>query len=117
MVRSSTHITGASGGLPVWINMANAILLEKEYAASFDLVDLAFAAIGSGTPEVPLRVPDLGQIKVPVDRGSGMAAQGSNRATDGQGQEGATVLTFGHWLPGGELEADHHFQPFWRSRP
>jgi len=117
MVRRSTRITGASGGLPIWSRMANAILLEKEYGAGLDLVDLAFTALGAGTPEVPLRLPDLGQNEIAVDQGSGLPARDGDGATTGQLGMGTGVVTFGSRRPAGEWEPDRFFQPFWRTGP
>ncbi len=107
MVRTSTHITGAGGALPVWTKMAKSIIFEKDYAGSMDVVDMAFA----GDREVPLFYPDLGQIEVAVG-----LEQGGFPLTAGAGADvkKAPVTTFGRFMPGGEVEPARYFRPFWR---
>jgi membrane peptidoglycan carboxypeptidase len=111
MVRNTTHITGAGGALPVWSRTANAILLEKEFGAGLDLVDLAFT-VDPLTGKTGLRMiyPELEQKTIPVDNGSGLPA-GSGAAATGD----AAVLTFGTRLAGGALEPERYFQPFWNN--
>ena len=80
MVRNTTHITGSSGALPVWTRMANSILLEKNYGAQLDLVDLAFS-VDPVTGETGLRLiqPDLDQKNIPVNSGNGLPIERSTR--------------------------------------
>lgn len=104
MVKGTTHITGASGALFVWTKVGKSIVLEKNYAAHMDIVDLAF----SGRREVPLFYPDLGQIEVPVSlNGGGLF---SSLATQ---EEKVPVISFGKLLPGGEVEPARYFRPYW----
>ena len=116
MVRSSTHITGSSGALPVWTRMANTILLEKESGATLDLVDLAFS-VDPLTGETGLRIinPDLEQKNIPVDLANGLPLAGQYGQNSSTRSSDATVLTFGTLLPGGELEPDRRFHPFWQN--
>ncbi len=116
MVRSSTHITGASGALPVWTRMANTILMEKEFGAKLDLVDLAFS-VDPLTGETGLRLinPDLEQRNVSVDPANGLPVTGQYGPGDSTRSSTATVLTFGTLLPSGELEPERSFQPFWQN--
>ena len=116
MVRSSTHITGSSGALPVWARMANAILLEKEFGARLDLVDLAFS-VDPLTGETGLRLiyPDLEQKIVPINSGNGLPDSVQYEGSGSGNPKDATVLTFGTLLPSGEIEPARNFQPFWRN--
>jgi len=116
MVRSSTHITGASGALPVWVSMANAILLEKDFGAQLDLVDLAFS-FDPITGETGLRLiyPELDQKNVPVDPGNGLPLNPQYSSDTFSARRGASVLTFGTVLPSGEMEPARMFQPFWNN--
>ena len=113
---STTHITGASGALPVWTRMANTILMEKEFGAKLDLVDLAFS-VDPLTGETGLRLinPDLEQRNVSVDPANGLPVTGQYGPGDSTRSSTATVLTFGTLLPSGELEPERRFQPFWQN--
>jgi membrane peptidoglycan carboxypeptidase len=115
MVRSTTHITGSSGALPVWTRMANGILLEKNYGTQLDLVDLAFSVDPiNGETGLRLIQQDLGQKNIPVSSGHGLplSAQHKNISPN---RSDATSLTFGTLLPSGELEPSRTFQPFWSN--
>ena len=116
MVRHSTHITGAGGALPVWSRVANTILLEKEFGAKLDLVDLAFS-VDPMTGETGLRLinPDLDQISVPVNSGNGLPRGTQYDSADPAKTTDANVLTFGTLLPGGEIEPARAFRPFWNN--
>ena len=116
MVRNNTHITGSSGALQVWARMANTILLEKEFGAELDLVDLAFS-VDPITGETGLRLiqPDLEQKIVPVYLGNGLPASAQYDSTSPANSTGATVLTFGTLLSGGGIEPARTFQPFWSN--
>jgi len=109
MVRNSTHITGASGALPLWTSLAETIFKERRYAASLDLADLSF----SNVERLPLKYPDLGQVAVPVDE-AGLAAM--PQAGDGGGERDVPeVITFGKLQRTGGFEPARFFQPFWQA--
>jgi membrane peptidoglycan carboxypeptidase len=107
MVRTSTRIAGSSGALPVWIKAAQGIILEQNYAAALDIVDMAFA----GGSEVPLYYPDVGQITAPVavlDGGLLLSPQSDT-------PERSQVVTFGTVGSGGEIELGRYFRPYWHN--
>ncbi|MEN8257419.1 MAG: transglycosylase domain-containing protein [Thermodesulfobacteriota bacterium] len=107
MVRRTTHITGASGALPIWTRVAASHILNRDYGKALDLADLSF----SGTKELPLFYPEVGQIEVPVAvRGGGMLVTG---AEGGQSAVRAPLVTFGEILPGGEVKPQRAFRPYW----
>ncbi|MCB2182828.1 MAG: transglycosylase domain-containing protein [Desulfobulbaceae bacterium] len=110
MVRNTTHITGATGALPVWTKVAQGIILGRNYAASVDIVDMAF----SGTSEIPLYYPDLGQIEVPVAIHEGGVALGGTTESE-KAAQAAPVVTFGKFLPGGAVEPERYFRPYWKN--
>lgn len=116
MVRNSTHITGATGALPAWVGMANAILLEKDFGSRLDLIDLAFS-FDPVTGETGLRLiyPELDQKNVPVDQGSGLPLSSLYSSYTSSSRGGASILTFGKVLPSGEMEPARMFQPFWNN--
>ncbi len=107
MVHASTRIAGSSGALPVWTKVAQNIIFARDYAGSLDMADMAF----SGSSEVPLFYPALGQIEAPVAiNGGGLPV--SDRA---DGQDAVSVVTFGKVLSGGEIELERYFLPYWRN--
>jgi hypothetical protein len=116
MVRNTTHITGSSGALPVWTRMTNTILLEKEFGARLDLVDLAFS-VDPLTGETGLRLihPDLKQKNIPVNSSNGLPASAQYDSSNSTNSSDATVLTFGTLLPNAEIEPARSFQPFWSN--
>jgi penicillin-binding protein 1A len=103
MVRNTTHITGASGALPLWIRVANRILLENDYASQIDLVDISF----SGLTEFPLYLPDVGQMEVGVDPDKGGLVS-SNNETD------TTMVTFGEAIGSDRIRPTRFFKPYWQ---
>ena len=115
MVRRTTHITGSSGALPIWTRMANGILLEKNYGAQLDLVDLAFS-VDPITGKTGLRLiqPDMGQKNIPVNSDNGLPLGGQYNKTSSESSN-ATTLTFGTLYPSGELEPARTFKPFWSN--
>ena len=116
MVRHSTHITGSGGALPVWTRMANTILIEKEFGARLDLVDLAFS-VDPMTGKTGLRLinPDLDQVSVPVNSGNGLPSGAQYDSSNPAKTSDANVLTFGTLLPSGEIEPARSFRPFWSN--
>jgi hypothetical protein len=109
MVRASTRIPGSSGALPVWTKVAQSIILVRDYAGSLDMADMAF----SGSSEVPLFYPALGQIEAPVAvNGGGLLLS----AQAGTQDDTSSVVTYGKFLSGGEIELERYFLPYWRNR-
>jgi penicillin-binding protein 1A len=109
MVRTSTRIAGSSGALPVWTKVAQSIILVRDYAGSLDMADMAF----SGSSEVPLFYPALGQIEAPVAvNGGGLLLS----AQAGTQDDTSSVVTYGKFLSGGEIELERYFLPYWRNR-
>jgi membrane peptidoglycan carboxypeptidase len=101
MVRGTTHLTGASGALPLWSKIASRILLENNYASRIDLVDISFA----DQIEFPLHYPDLGQVEIPVEPGRGGIVGGG-------GEEG-TLVSFGELINNSRFKPTRFFKPFW----
>ena len=115
MVRNTTHITGSSGALPVWTRIANSILLEKNYGAQLDLVDLAFSVDPvTGVTGLRLIQPDLDQRNIPVNSGNGLPMSAQHDSNP-PGRSDATSLSFSTLLPSGELVPTRTFQPFWNN--
>ncbi len=116
MVRHTTHITGSSGGLPIWTRMANAILLEKGYGDSLDLVDIAFSSNAlTGEAGLELNFADVGQISATIHADNGLPIQNQADPSLSGNKKTAKVITFGTILPSGDLEPARNFQPFWKN--
>jgi hypothetical protein len=112
MERTTTHITGASGALPVWTKLVNGLIFEKNYGGTVDLVDLIF----SGRDEMPLVHPDIGQIEIPVAIRAGGVAAGTGQLELPADSRYAKVLSFAESRPEGRLELTRHFRPFWYNK-
>lgn len=119
MTHAATRISGAAGALPIWIRVANAILLEEDYAARLDLVDMSFA----GSNEAPLSFPDGKQIYVRLDGERGGAAAVPQRQSHNADQggkimpvEGAVTIAYGTVNSRGEFEPARYFQPYWKMQ-
>jgi penicillin-binding protein 1A len=114
MVRTSTHITGASGALHLWTRFASTLLLEKKYSSQLDLIDITFAGAAiNGSPSIPLIRPDLGQIEVDVQRDSGLPKTGGAHNPGQSSPTAATVVTFGKTTEEGEFAPSRSFTPYW----
>ena len=109
MERTTTHITGASGALPVWTKLVNGLIFEKNYGGTVDLVDLIF----SGRDEMPLVYPEIGQVEIPIAVREGGVAAGTGQKELSAESKYAKVLSFGEFKTGGRLELTRHFRPFW----
>ena len=95
--------------------MANAILLEKEFGTGLDLIDLAFSTDPvTGDTGLRLIQPDIGQKIIPVNPATGLPVGRQYGGGDFNHPE-TSVLTFGTFLPGGEIQPARNFQPFWNN--
>jgi membrane peptidoglycan carboxypeptidase len=116
MVRNTTHITGSSGALPVWTRMANAILYEKGYGDSLDLVDIAFSSNAlTGETGLGLDYADAGQISATIVTGNGLPLQSQPAPSLSDNKQTTKVITFGTIMPSGEVEPARNFKPFWEN--
>ena len=106
MIRGTTHITGAAGALPLWIRVANALLLTEDLGRGLDLAELAFA----GARQVPVHRRRTGLVAVPVDPEQGGVMLGDLSP----GEEPPAVV----WTPGRRddkegLSLERLYQPYW----
>ncbi len=109
MISGTTRITGSSGGLPIWSDMAQALLEKEKAAEHFDPVDLTFNGLG-------LRYPDSGQLFVPVDPDRGGAVlQGRGGLRTRTAPDRPVILSYGPVGAGGQFEPARMFQPFWEN--
>ena len=111
MVRGTTHITGATGALPAWCDIADSILRRDRVGDRVDPVDLTFNGLR-------LRYPDTGELFVPVDPDQGglvLPGRGAKKAL--VPPSFPVILTYGQVVEGGVFEPARLFRPFWRNMP
>lgn len=115
MTRTSSHVTGSSGALVLWSEMAEAIINDSGYGDHLRLNALPFAA----DIEFPLRYPELGQIVAEQARVSIVGSQVGDPAAlvppaeRSAVQLGPSVVTFGTIQGAGELLPTRSVKPFW----
>ena len=105
MTRGATHIAGATGALPIWTQLANAMLRTTDFIDRVDTVDLSFL----GPEGIALSYPEVGQISIAVNRENGLALSGEALMDN----RGATAITFGAMSSEAGFRPDRYFQPFW----
>ena len=109
MKSGNTHITGSIGALPVWCDMADAVLEKEKAGEHFDSVDLTFGGLG-------LRYPESGQLFVPVDpKQGGAVLPGRGGRHAGIAPDFPVILTYGIVGNAGHFEPARLFRPFWRN--
>ncbi len=109
MTRGTTHITGATGALPAWCDIADSLLRLEGAGDRVDPVDLTFNGL-------PLRYPDTGELFVPVDPDRGGLVLPGRGARKGRVVPSLPViLTYGQVLESGSFEPARFFLPFWRN--
>ncbi len=112
MVRGTSHITGAAGALPVWVRIAGDIVKDMDYARNMDIADLSFAGMNT----LQVKLPDLGQISVPVNPGNGEPLPGGAGLSSQKAADSPKILTFGSKNDRNEVEPKRIFAPYWQSR-
>ncbi len=115
MVRSSTHITGSQGALPLWAKLAD-MLLARHVAQQVDLGGLFFA----GVDEIPLAYPDFGEIKISDAVGDEVVLDDTLLTSRGYVDRskvimGDDVTTYGIREDSGKVRLQRYYKPFWRS--
>jgi hypothetical protein len=108
MKNNHFRIFGASGALPVWIDVANEVTKNQLFHKSIDPVDFAFLS------ENNLLLPNPeGAIAVPVDKGSGLPLV-LDSPLEGVGGE-AIVYSYGQ-VEGSSFKPQRFFTPFQTNR-
>ncbi len=106
----SNRISGASGALPVWTEIANELLISEQVGEKVDIDKKKISRI-------PLKYPEVGQLFVPVQhKGGGVIARGKKPIKTTIAPAGPTVLSYGVSGPGGRFKPERYFQPFWLNR-
>jgi len=104
MKNNHLRIFGASGALPVWIDLANEIVNSPIYQSSIDPVDFAFLR----ESDLSLKPPP-GAIPIPVDQGSGLPV--SLELYLEKPELGVTLYSYGK-REGSLLKLQRFFVPF-----
>ena len=108
MKNNHFRIFGASGALPVWIDVANEVTKNQLFHKSIDPVDFAFL---SGN-NLLLPNPE-GAIAVPVDKGSGLPLVLDSPLEGLEGE--AIVYSYGQ-VEGNSFRPQRFFTPFQTNR-
>ncbi|HHL32885.1 MAG TPA: glycosyl transferase family 51 [Desulfobulbaceae bacterium] len=109
MKSGNTHITGSVGALPIWSDLADAVLEKEKAGERFDPVDLSFGGLG-------LQYPDTGQLFVPVDpKQGGVVLKGRGGRHARIAPDFPVILTYGIVGAGGRFDPTRLFKPFWRN--
>ena len=98
------EVHGSYGALPIWIDVANAVIRYKELAGHVDMADLAFEPLR----ELPVRL-FRGITAVPVETGAGVLRTPGVDLTPDEA-ESARVRAAGSWGSSG-FEAVRSFMP------
>ena len=107
MKSGNTHITGSIGALPIWSDLADAVLEKEKAGDRFDPVDLQFDGLR-------LQYPDTGQLFVPVDpKQGGAVLQGRGGRHTRIAPDFPVILTYGIVGTGGRFDPARFFKPFW----
>ncbi len=110
MVNRTNRISGASGALPIWSDIASSLLIYEQAGDRLDIADLAFNGL-------VLQYPEVEQFFVPVDpKQGGATIEGRGALRTSISPERPAVLSHGRVAPGGRFEPARFFQPFWKNK-
>ena len=109
MKSKNFRIVGASGALPIWIDVANFITKNQLFLRYIDPIDFAFLSDSN----LPLPPPP-GAIPVPVDPGNGLPIPSGNQE-ENWGEETAIVYSYGQ-IENGIFKPQRFFSPFKTER-
>ena len=104
MKNKHLRIFGASGALPIWIDVANEVVNNRIFQETIDPIDFAFLP----ETDIPLTSPP-GTIAVPVDKGNGLLL--SLDAYLKSPQQGVAFNAYGR-REGGLFKPQRFFVPF-----
>ncbi|MGB3212233.1 MAG: transglycosylase domain-containing protein [Desulforhopalus sp.] len=108
MRQNSNRISGASGALPAWSDIANVLLHEQHYASRLDPIDLSFNGLG-------IKRETLGQMNVRVDPNQGGKVVEPVAQVGEMARSQPSIVTFGRKTETGRFVMERQFQPFWRT--
>ncbi|MBM9538008.1 transglycosylase domain-containing protein [Desulfobulbus alkaliphilus] len=110
MVRTGTRITGSQGALPVWSDIAQALVDMEELGERLDMVDLTFNGLS-------LQYPGMEQVFIPAAPQQGGAAIPAGQLfRQDVPPAGPSILGFGSLGESGHFEPERWFQPYWKNR-
>jgi penicillin-binding protein 1A len=104
----SNRISGSAGALPVWSEIANALLYGQDYAGKLDPVDLSFNGL-------MIKRNELAQVNVGVAVDQGGRVLEPIQLVGPAARNIPAILTFGHQSESGRLAEERNFVPFWKT--
>lgn len=109
MVKGTNRISGASGALPIWSDIASSLLIHEQTGERLDMADLIFNGLVLQYPQV--------KHFVPVDpKQGGTKLEGRGALRTDNSPERPAVISHGRVTPGGRFEPERFFQPFWENK-
>ena len=109
MIKGTNRITGGQGALPVWSEVAEALLQGEKIGERLDVVDLAFNGLG-------LQYPNVGQLFLPVEPDSGgRLKKGSSGKQQLTPPAFPSSLGYGKFFGNAHFEPVRSFYPFWAN--
>lgn len=106
MRKGATRISGSAGALPIWSDIAQAIVAEEKYGSQLDPVDLSFYGLG-------LRRKERGQQNYGVATERGGFIQEGAPVIDSLDRYTPSIITYGRRDVGGAFKPERFFLPYW----
>jgi penicillin-binding protein 1A len=110
MRKGATRISGSGGALPVWSEVVNSIVRQREYAKQLDAVELSFYGLS-------LKREELGQKNMAAAADQGGIIPRDARIIEEMNRYTPSILTFGRIDSEGGFSPDRQFMPYWRLAP
>ena len=108
MRQKTTRITGASGALPAWTDIVNALLKKKSYSSEVDSVDLSFYGL-------VLQRPALGQLNLSASPETGGNIRVPLKQIDDSDRYQPSIMTFGTMDHDNVFAGERSYKPFWQQ--
>lgn len=106
---SDIRVSGSRGALPTWIGIVSELIGQKEYAGSFDPVELSFSGLY-------LKRDAAGQLNLAADASNGGTLKEPAKKIQDAQRRSPSILTFGKIGPDGGFIPEPNFEPFWKVK-
>jgi len=108
MRKSTIKISGAAGALPTWIDIANTLIRQHDFAGKLDQAEMSFNGL-------QLNRDALGQLNLAADQEQGGIITSPARPASEANRSQPSIMTFGTLTADGGFTPDRSYQPFWRA--
>ena len=93
--------------MPIWSDIAEAVVKEADYHVNLDPVDLSFYGL-------TLQRDDVGQINIAVLPEQGGIAAPGGRFVSARDRYQPSIITFGQIRDDGRFQPKRQFLPYWK---